>query len=59
MKIDIHQKNIILKNDLKSQFLRLTRYMIHKFLFFLPFNNKLNNFFNVRPCLNNRLIFKK
>lgn len=51
-------KKYVFKRDVKSKFMRLIRYMIHNFLFFLPIQNKLNSFFNVRPCLNKRSILK-
>ena len=48
----------VFKNDIRSKLMRLTRYIIHNFFFFLSMQNKLNSFFNVRPCLKKRSFFK-
>jgi hypothetical protein len=45
------------KKVIKSKMLRIFRYMIHKFLFFLPYDHKIYGVFNVRPCLKRRKIF--
>lgn len=47
----IHKKNV------KLQIHRIIRYIVHKFLFFLPYNSKIYGFFNVRPCLVKRKFF--
>lgn len=45
------------KNNFKENFLRIFRYCLHKFLFFLDYDNKIYLKFNVRPCLNARKFF--
>ena len=42
----------------KFNILRIVRLFIHKFLFFLPYDNKVYSMFNTRPCLKMRSLFK-
>ena len=51
-----HKKNYFTLS-LKQTFIRIVRFCIHKFLFFLPLGNKLFSFFNVRHCLKLRSLF--
>lgn len=46
------------KNDFKSMLLRFLRKIIHNFIFFLPLHSKLYYYFNVRPNLKLRHLFK-
>lgn len=71
--IDSNLKNLLIKSaeygyiyetedynnnsKLKKNILRIIRFFIHKFLFFLNYDNKLYQKFNVRPCLSMRKIF--
>jgi hypothetical protein len=44
-------------SSFKSVMLRIFRYLIHKLLFFLPYDHKIYGAFNVRPCLKKRKFF--
>jgi len=50
-------KNYVRKKNFKINFLRMLRFFIHKFLFFLEYDNKIYLKINVRPCLKLRKIF--
>jgi hypothetical protein len=45
------------KKNIKSKILRIFKYMIHNFLFFLSYDHKIYAVFNVRPCLKKRKFF--
>jgi ectoine hydroxylase-related dioxygenase (phytanoyl-CoA dioxygenase family) len=45
------------KKNIKSQMLRILRYIIHNFFFFLSYQHKIYSVFNVRPCLKKRNFF--
>ena len=50
-------KPYIFKKDLKSNFFRLLRKIIHNFIFFLPLSSRLYYRFNVWPNLKLRELF--
>lgn len=44
--------------NFKFTILRILRFFVHKFLFFLSYDNKIYLKFNTRPCLNMRRLFR-
>jgi len=46
------------KKNFKCKILRMLRFFIHKYLFFLSYDNKIYLKFNTRPCLNMRRLFR-
>lgn len=51
-------EDYVRKKNFKENFLRIFRYGIHKFLFFLEYDNKIYLKFSVRPCLIIRKFFR-